>query len=362
MSVRVEADPGGMPGRAVIRVAGGAGSVGQPGFRVQRDAGWGDDKLGPGGWQSSDALLQPDRAEVVGRDLVLHVGWGVCRHLEAGIFEVSVPGAGQEAVGVYWPEIVPVYDGDQWPAGGQGPGVSGQETAAATVVNAEPVVEEATVVVRPKPVPVPEPNPIPPRRVPPPVTPYTEPLGKQLLGFGIAGLVLLLLLAGGGAYWWLHRPAEVVVVVPEPRPDPVIVTPPVPPPVVPPVPPVTPVGLGGMSVPDVLAKAPDVAAITAEGRRRLQGDRKDDGLLLLEAAADRGDAAAAAALGRLYDPVLFQPGGPIPKSDPRQAARYYRDAARGGVDVASAREALRQRLQSQSGDLGAKLILGDFWP
>jgi len=116
-------------------------------------------------------------------------------------------------------------------------------------------------------------------------------------------------------------------------------------------------------VPDVLTHAPNPAAIAAEGEQRLRSDRRDDGLLLLEAAADRADPAAAA-LGRLYDPVLFQPGGPIPRPDPRQAARYYRDATRGGADVAAAREALRQNLQArvQAGDLGANLSLKDFWP
>jgi hypothetical protein len=96
----------------------------------------------------------------------------------------------------------------------------------------------------------------------------------------------------------------------------------------------------------------------------LRSDHPDDGLLLLEAAGDRADPDAAAALARLYDPVIFQPGGPIPQPDPRQAARYYRDAAKGGIDVTAAREALRSKLrsQAQAGDLGADLNLKDFWP
>ena len=362
MSVRVEPDAAHMAGHAVIVVAGGTGGVGAPGFRVQRDAGWGDDKLGPGGWQSSDALLQPDRAEAVGGNLLLHVGWGVCRHLEAGIFEISVPGAGQEAIGVYWPEIVPLYEG-----GGQGSVARGQEAAVGrreAFAGRQGGVDDAleTVVLRPeKPAvvaaPVVTPPMITPASVPPPVQPaYVEPKSGILVVAGIVGL-LLLLLAGGGVYWWLHRPGEVVIA------DPLVVPPVVPPVVSPAVPPVLPTaGLAAMSVPDVLAKAPTVGAITAEGRRRLQGTQRDDGMLLLEAAADRGDAGAAAVLARLYDPVLFQPGGPIPRADARQAARYYRDASRGGVDVAAAREALRQRLLGQSGDLSATLVLKDFWP
>ena len=380
MSLRVEPDAGFAAGHAVIVVDGAAGAAGQAGFRVQRDAGWGDDKLGPGGWQSSDALLQPDRAEAVGGNLVLHVGWGVCRHLEAGIYEVSVPGAGQEAVGVYWPEIVPLYEGSVPVSGSvQSSAMSGQEGGGSLLEVAHDPQE--TVVLRPEPVVV-KPQLTPPPVVAAPVVtpsavlpPYEEPKSGILIVAGIVGLLILLLVVGGGAFWWMHRTTEVAVAdpVPMPRPgpgpgpvpgpsptpSPVQVQPPVPTPVAPEP---MPVGLAGLSVPDVLVKAPNVGAITVEGLRRLQGTQKDDGMLLLEAAADRGDPGAAAALGKLYDPVLFQPGGPIPKADARQAARYYRDAARGGVDVTAAREALRQRLLAQSGDLSATLILKDFWP
>ena len=117
MSLQVEPDPAHPAGHALIRVAGAAAVAGAPGFRVQRDAGWGDDKLGPGGWQSSDALLAPDRAEASGPDLLLHVGWDVCRHLEAGVYEISVPGAGLAQVGVYWPDIVPLHSGGGQPVG-----------------------------------------------------------------------------------------------------------------------------------------------------------------------------------------------------------------------------------------------------
>lgn len=338
MRVEVEPDPAHPAGHALIRVPGAAGAVGAPGFRVQRDAGWGDDKLGPGGWQSSDALLLPDRAEARGSDLLLRVGWSVCRHLEAGVYEISVPGAGLAPVGAFWPDIVPLH------AGGGEPVVA-PRTAEAAAPPPEPV-----------PPPAPEPPPVERRTVsvgpaddaPPPVLP-----DPTLAGPGVSKAVLLVaavlgLLAGGGAYWWVNRapaPTEAASVAP------------------PGTPPAAP-ALGGLSVPDVLAQAPDPAAVAAEGVRRLNGDRRDDGLLLLEAAADRSDPGAAAALARLYDPVQFRPGGPIPQPDARQAARYYRDAARGGADVAAAREALRQNLQArvQAGDLGANLSLKDFWP
>jgi len=348
VSLQVEPDPAHPAGHALIRVPGAAGAVGTPGFRVQRDAGWGDDKLGPGGWQSSDALLAPDRAEASGPDLLLHAGWGVCRHLEAGVYEISVPGAGLAQVGVYWPDIVPLHA-----AGGQ-PVVAPIASAAAV---AQPPPD-------PVPPPAPAPPPMPPAQTVPPVglasdTVTADPLPRpKPAAPGVSKAVLVLagvlgLLAGGSAYWWMNR-------APAP-PDTAPVAPPIlaPPPAAP-----APASLDGLSVPDVLAQAPNPAAIASEGERRLRGDRRDDGLLLLEAAADRSDPAAAAALARLYDPVQFRPGGPIPQPDARQAARYYRDAARGGADVAAAREALRQNLQTrvQAGDLGANLSLKDFWP
>jgi hypothetical protein len=344
LSIQVEPDPAHPAGHALIRVLGAAAAAGTPGFRVQRDAGWGDDKLGPGGWQSSDALLLPNRAEAQGPDLLLHVGWDVCRHLEAGVYEISVPGAGLAQVGAYWPDIVPLHSGGQ------------------PVVVPRAAAEAATQPPDPVPPPVPEPPPAVRRTVsvgPASDDAVTPPLPSPApAASGVSKVVLLTagvlgLLAGGGAYWWVNRapvPTDAAQVAP---------TAPAPSPAAP-----APANFGALSVPDVLAQAPNPAAITVEGERRLRGDRHDDGLLLLEAAADRADPAAAAALARLYDPVQFRPGGPIPQPDARQAARYYRDAARGGADVTAAREALRQSLQTrvQAGDLGATLSLKDFWP
>ena len=294
---------------------------------------------------------------------MLHLGWGVCQHLEAGMYSLWVPAAGVEAAPVYWPDIVPMHAGAL------------SVFAPVTAVAAEAVVEAPAAVAPAAPAAavaaLPEPKPGAPSRV-----------------WALVA-VLVLLVAGGAGWWFYGRPGRVELagdppapqVAPTPVPTPetpvppaapvpeVTAPPPPAPPTAPPTAPPAPVApsapaLGGLSVPDVLAQAPDPAAIAAEGTRRLEGDRKDDGVLLLESAADRGDAGAAAALGKLYDPVLFQPGGPIPRPDARQAARYYRDAARAGADVAAAREALRKDLErrSQAGDLSAGLSLKDFWP
>ncbi len=354
-TVQVTPDPAQSAGCAVIRVAGAAAAVATPGFRVQRDPDWTDATLGRDGWQSSDAVLAPDRAAADGPDLVLHVGWAVCRFLEGGVYEVSVPGAGVPPTGVFWPDITP-------PA----PVVVAPTPKAAAPPTAPPASPPSPIQQA-----VPPPQPVP---AAPPAT--VAPVGKTSRSFVVPGILLLVVLGVGGYFAYRHfgqrpivttdaAPPVAEVPVPSPPAEPPVTPPTVPAPAEAPVPPaVPPPTLEGLSVPDVLTRAPNTAAITVEGERRLRGTQRDDGLLLLEAAADRGDAAAAAAIARLYDPVLFQPGGAIPRADARQAARLYRDAARGSADVAIPREALRRRLQEQAGrgDLGADLMLKDFWP
>lgn len=359
MSVRAEPDAA--PGRALIRVAGAAGAAASPGFRILRED-WDDNALGPQGWQSSDALLQPDTAAASGPDLVLHVGWAVCQHLEAGMYTFALPAGGIEAATLSWPDITPLHAGAR--------DVLNQATAPPPIVSApspprpEPAAAPAPAAPSPKPVPAVQPAPVVPAELPP----------ERNFAPLYVLLALLLLAAGGGAWWVFGRPRPIIdaqttppTAAPSPPAPPTPPTAdPVPTPPTPPTPPPTPAApqLGSLSVPDVLTKAPNPAAIAAEGTRRLQGDRHDDGLLLLEAAADRGDGGAAAALGALYDPVRFRAGGPIPQPDPRQAARYYRDAAHAGADVAAARDALKHSLETKasSGDLGANLTLKDFWP
>lgn len=340
MSIRVE--PASRAGHALIHVPAAAAASKRPGFAIRRDEDWGEDKLGPNGWQTSDAELSPDRAEAVGADLVLHVGWAVCRHLESGMYTLSLPAGGIAGAAMQWPHIQPEHAGSR-----------------DVFSPAPPLAPDAGTA------------PTQPPAPPPPLEPQIA--GKSRMPLLIGVLLVLAAAAAGLAVWqpWKTPTPAATPATPEATP-PAVAPPAVAPPIVPPpavtppeaaVPTPTP-ALGDMSVPDVLAKAPNAAAITAEGQRRLDGNRHDDGLLLLEAAADRGDAAAAAALGRLYDPVGFQPGGPIPKADPRQAARYYRDAARAGADVTAARDALHQRLErdTQGGNLGAGLTLKDFWP
>ncbi|MGI4769000.1 MAG: hypothetical protein ACRYGP_28505, partial [Janthinobacterium lividum] len=123
--------------------------------------------------------------------------------------------------------------------------------------------------------------------------------------------------------------------------------------------------LAGLSVREVIARAESPLAIDREGGRRLQAGQPDDGVLLLEAAAGKGESGAMAQLAKLYDPNGFDPKGPIPSPDVREAARYYRDAAQAGdKDVDAPRALLHERLQgeAQKGSMSAELALRDFWP
>lgn len=123
--------------------------------------------------------------------------------------------------------------------------------------------------------------------------------------------------------------------------------------------------LAGLSVREVIARAESTLAIDREGGRRLQAGQPDDGVLLLEAAAGKGESGAMAQLAKLYDPNGFDPKGPIPSPDVREAARYYRDAAQAGdKDVDAPRALLHERLQgeAQKGSMSAELALRDFWP
>ncbi|AQS92414.1 sel1 repeat family protein [Gluconobacter sp. LMG 1744] len=119
------------------------------------------------------------------------------------------------------------------------------------------------------------------------------------------------------------------------------------------------------SVPDVIREAGTAVQIRQEGETRLKNGKTDDGVLLLEAAADRGDTPAMNHLGHLYDPTTFDPKGPIPSPDVRESAHYYQSAAKAG-DTSSAqdRARLHTALQQQSAndDMTAQLALKDFWP
>ncbi|MCE2574122.1 hypothetical protein [Komagataeibacter sp. FNDCR2] len=124
------------------------------------------------------------------------------------------------------------------------------------------------------------------------------------------------------------------------------------------------ISLATLSLPEVVRQAPDAPAIGAEGERRLASGKPDDGLRLMEAAADRGDTQSMENLGRLYDPAYFKAGGPIPAADEQEAARYYQQAAKAGdtsinADRARLQASLKQR--ADDGDSDAALTLESYF-
>ncbi len=91
-------------------------------------------------------------------------------------------------------------------------------------------------------------------------------------------------------------------------------------------------------------------------------ERADAAFLLLEYAADSGNAAAALAVGRYYDPTDKAPSGTIRKN-PETAYNWYSDAAAGGQADAQTRIAqLRAWVEEQAsqGSSEAQNLL-DAW-
>jgi TPR repeat protein len=205
--------------------------------------------------------------------------------------------------------------------------------------------------------------------LPPPPRVETKP-GTDRLPLILLGLLLLALAVAAG-WWFLGRQQE------EPRPQPAQqqaapqpqqpAQPAAPPqpqrPAAPPAP-VWPDGTDGLSLREVVERAPNAQALHAVALRRQQAGRHDDSLVLYEEAAEKGHAPAMTALARLYDPNGFRPGQPFRSPDPRAAARYYRDAAQRGDAAADApRAALKAWLEEQAPrNQSAADALKEFWP
>lgn len=194
------------------------------------------------------------------------------------------------------------------------------------------------------------------------------------------GATLLIAAAGGGAWWAVHRsehaatpmlsPPPTPAPVPPPTPGPSPAAAPLPSPAPATAPAVTPSqpatrDCSQGSVGDIVACAPDADALYAAAQRRWDAGQHDQGLVLMQIAADRGSGAAALRLAQLYDPNGFQPGGAIARPNARLAAQYYRRAAQSNQTAAAGpRQALRQWLQGEAdkGDMLSALTLKDFWP
>jgi len=91
-------------------------------------------------------------------------------------------------------------------------------------------------------------------------------------------------------------------------------------------------------------------------------ERADAAFLLLEYAADSGNAEAALAVARYYDPTDKEPSGTIRKN-PETAYRWYRQALTGGEEKATYNMAqLRSWVQAQAdqGDHDARELLKNW--
>jgi hypothetical protein len=353
LSVSARNAPGKPSGFALIVLHGPDGAVADPRFRISRE-GYPTANLGTGGWQMETANLS-GVLEPVGGETALLVGPTVTRWLEPG--PVSFHLAGQRPVPLFWPDDIAPYDGP-WPppdmvVAAPPPPPPPPPAPPATVIAAAPVLPEPAA-----------PDPLPPPPTPAPPEPVRTPWA--LIGLG----VFLLLAAATAGAWWMGWLAPVTcrlagIDCPAPPPPAPI---PAPAPTPTPAPPPSagwPESSDGLALRDIVGRAPNAQGILDAALRRQAQGRHDDALVLFEEAADRGIAAAMTALARLYDPVDFRRGEPFASPDPRQAARYYREAVRAGDPAAgAARQRLRAWLEQQAaaGNATARDALSEFWP
>ena len=329
------------PGDALIRIAGRADLAGRSGLVLRVP------DLG-------DQAFRPAAVTTEGNDLLMRVGPDITERLEAGAhYDVVVPNAGEDVAGnVRWPAIRPRMAGTR--SVFDLPGRKTAEPAPPPVPPLGPSVRTGTIT---------------PNNSIAPVNPTVAPPRPRWVLPAVAAAALLSVGLGGA--WWAFSPSVTPVTTPAIGGGTVagsssgVAS----------APPAADAGrspaspaaapLASLRVPDVIARAGSAAAIGQEGNKRLDSGRPDDGVLLLESAAKQGDAASMARLARLYDPDGFDPKGPIPSPDIREAARYYRDAVQAGDNVvADARARLQGTLQTQAagGDQSAQLALKDFWP
>lgn len=395
-AARARPDPEFPAGHAIIRIPGAASAAGDPRFTLRRAQEYDRAVLGEAGWQVAAALLSPRAVAVAGEDLELHVGPAVANHLDIGVYQIALPAAHIEAT-LDWPNIAPLYEGPRSRSVmGRRPAPA-QPAAEASAAQPPPQplmgADDATVVIpagfaaRPEPedrtvvaprgsAEIPrfpslsqEPPPYRPEPAPLPPPPAAPPK-RHIVPVAIGLVVLLVLVSAGvwfGKAWWgAPEPTPVADQNQAPAQQPAGPAqsgPAQAAPVEQQAPPQASTGLESLPVIEAIGRASSPAQMQQEAERRLGSDRPDDALLMFEAAADRGSPQAKAMLGKLYDPN--QPRRANIRPDARQAARYYREAARGGDNSTdAARAALRASLeaQAQRGDLNAKLIIQDFWP
>lgn len=341
MRATLTADPARGPGYGIIEMR-GIGHLSDPVFVIYRSDG---KSLSGGGWQESESTLRPDAWENEDGNLRIAVGPAIVNEMDnLESYRISLPGAGLCPLAVQ--NLVYSHMG-----GGQGIGSS------FSLSDPSPIQPQAS----PEPGPEPEPEPSPdPGPVEPPPTQVEEPLAlplknkteKQSKTGLVAGLLLLLLLAAGALWWFVLR-----------APDATPLPPPVPP--------------GAESA---ARNSPSGRSALALAREQLRGEARpevslalakplrqtgatpeegDAAFLLLEDAAQKGNAEAMLLVGQFYDPVSALPRGSIPV-DISQARRWYEEAlAKGQTEARAALDNLRAyvRAAADKGDAEARSLL-----
>ena len=335
MRASISGDTGRGPGNGVIEIF-DAGSVSDPGFTLLRAS---DGKcLGPRGWQESETLLTPEAWDNDGGSLRLAVGPAVVDEVDnLDAYRISLRGVGSCALAVK--SLVYSHI-----AGGHGMGAATQAAPQPAPVAPEP---ESIVESPEPPLAFEEPQqPTPQLEDPLEMnTPQPEKSGGK--GMLVVLLVLALAAAGAVAWWFLLREPEKAP-LPTPPAQTQNADKPQNPDQAQPKPADAPKQGADAAKPALtpLASAreqlrgqalPDVSLAMAKPLRKAEAtpEETDAAFLLLEDAAQKGDAESMYLVGQFYDPASTLPRGSIP-ADLTQAKRWYDQAVQKGQPQAKA--------------------------
>ena len=336
------------PGRGFLHIS--EANVGNmEGLRFSIKRGTDQHSLGPGGWQPAESPLAAQRVTLSDDGFDIAVGPEVVDLLDTRenyrLTLVSADGSTQVSA-LRVPEVTysPV-------GGGQGIGA-----AAAPAPKPAPAPPPP-----PPPPPAPEPEPDPGMDIMPPPDSMPERSKGGPLKFIIIALVLLALAGGGFAAWkfWLDKkePAKTTEDTATPKPEEKKEpedkkepdkTPPKP--------------ALAQAREHLAGKAEPAESVKLANTLREDRDGADASFLLVEDAAQKGNAEAMLLTGGYFDPVDAKPAGSI-KKDPTEALSWYKKAKAAGSADADARiAALRAWAQAEAakGSPEAKALLTQF--
>lgn len=335
MSALLKPDPSRGPGFGIMEVPGVAPSV-APTFALYRAS---DGQcLSPNGWQNTEFFLQPDAWDADSGLLRLAVGPAVVDCMDTlDTYRLLIRADSTTAQTLLVQDILysPSYGG-----GGIVTEPPQIPAAAQTTIPEPPAPEDpAPEPVSPTPDPVPEPVPVPEDNAEPLRMAEPEPQPQRSKLPLLLALAVLLLAAGGGIWWYLHRAATPEAPTAQTAPAKDAAQTPTPAP-----------ATDASAVPSADAPAAPVAAAPQPpmdiARQHLRGnadaqksvdlargmtdaDAADAAFLLVEDAAQKGQAEAMLRLGAFYDPASTAPRGSI-APDAEQAYTWYAKALTAG--------------------------------